>query len=156
MADLGPIAALSAAGEAAGSQAQFAQLLQLIAQIVGAITNPGLVTAWTPVDASGAALTFAAASGAHLQLGHLLVAQFNVTYPATANASAAKIGGLPVNLAASMLGIAAQNTDNSTNIYPLANSGTTNFSLNKDSLSTHWTNAALTGAVVAGTLIAFI
>lgn len=50
---------------------------------------------WTPTDASGAGLTFATAAGWYTKVGRLVVATFRVIYPATANASASTIGGLP-------------------------------------------------------------
>lgn len=50
---------------------------------------------WTPTDASGAGLTFATAAGWYTKVGRLVVATFRVVYPATANASASTIGGLP-------------------------------------------------------------
>lgn len=50
---------------------------------------------WTPVDASGAALTFTSESGTYTKIGNLVIAPFSLTFPATADASAATIGGLP-------------------------------------------------------------
>jgi len=50
---------------------------------------------WTPTDASGAGLTFATAAGWYTKVGRLVVATFRVIYPATADASASTIGGLP-------------------------------------------------------------
>jgi hypothetical protein len=50
---------------------------------------------WTPVDGSGAGLTFATASGYYTKIGRLVTLYFTVEYPATADASAGRIGGLP-------------------------------------------------------------
>lgn len=52
---------------------------------------------WTPTDASGAALTLTeTAPGArYTRHGNLVFATFLLVYPATADGSAAKIGGLP-------------------------------------------------------------
>jgi len=50
---------------------------------------------WTPTDASGAGLAFATAAGWYTKVGRLVVATFRIIYPATANASASTIGGLP-------------------------------------------------------------
>lgn len=50
---------------------------------------------WTPTDASGAGLTFAAAAGYFVRTGGLVVATAHVVYPATANTSGILIGGLP-------------------------------------------------------------
>jgi len=51
--------------------------------------------AWTPTDASGAGLTFSTATGSYIRIGTLVIATCIVIYPATADASAAIIGGLP-------------------------------------------------------------
>jgi len=51
---------------------------------------------WTPIDASGAALTFSTATGTYQQIGNMVICTGFVVYPSTANASAAIIGGLPV------------------------------------------------------------
>ena len=50
---------------------------------------------WTPADGSGAGLSFSSASGTYTKVGRLVTAAFSAVYPATANASAAKISGLP-------------------------------------------------------------
>jgi hypothetical protein len=57
------------------------------------ITSTGT---WTPIDASGASLTFTAVSGRYIQIGNVVIATAQLTYPSTSNASAAVIGGLPV------------------------------------------------------------
>lgn len=56
---------------------------------------------WTPVDASGAALTFATATGMYTKIGRMVFIEMNVLYPSTANASGSKIGGLPFTVNAS-------------------------------------------------------
>lgn len=53
---------------------------------------------WTPTDASGAALTLAAANARYTKIGNIVFAYGFVTYPATADGSAAKIGSLPVTV----------------------------------------------------------
>ena len=50
---------------------------------------------WTPTDASGAALSFTGVNATYTKIGNLTVARFTVTYPATADGTAASIGGLP-------------------------------------------------------------
>lgn len=54
---------------------------------------------WTPSDQSGAALTFAVAVGTYVKIGQFVVLQCDVTYPITASASIAKIGGFPFTTA---------------------------------------------------------
>lgn len=50
---------------------------------------------WLPTDASGAALALTINDARAVQVGRLVFASFSITWPATANGSVAKIGGLP-------------------------------------------------------------
>lgn len=50
---------------------------------------------WTPTDASGATLTLSTATGQYVKVGQFVYASFVVVYPATADATAMKIGSLP-------------------------------------------------------------
>jgi hypothetical protein len=52
---------------------------------------------WTPVDGSGASLSFTDTSGNcfYTKVGNVVTACFIVTYPSTASGSFARIGGLP-------------------------------------------------------------
>jgi len=50
---------------------------------------------YTPTDVSGAGLSFSAAGGFYTKIGRLVTCFFYVTFPSTANTSAAAIGGLP-------------------------------------------------------------
>lgn len=50
---------------------------------------------WTPTDASGASLTFSAATGGYTRIGDLVIASCQVTYPVTVNGNLALIGSLP-------------------------------------------------------------
>jgi hypothetical protein len=52
---------------------------------------------WTPTDASGGGLTFAAASGRYTKVGRLITLAGGITFPTTADGSGVKIGGLPFN-----------------------------------------------------------
>lgn len=61
----------------------------------GASVLGNALTAWTPTDASGAGLTLTLGTCNYFLYGKLCIAQFSITYPATADASATKIGGLP-------------------------------------------------------------
>lgn len=83
---------------------------------------------WTPTDGSGAGLSFTNTSGncIYTKIGRMVYAAFRVTYPSTANGSAARIGNLPFtsasftvniqpvcfseqNLSAGAMGIVEQN-----------------------------------------------
>ena len=50
---------------------------------------------WTPLDHSGAGLSITVNSASYTKIGRIVVAQFDVTYPATADVSQARIQGLP-------------------------------------------------------------
>jgi len=51
--------------------------------------------AWTPIDSSGAGLTFTSATGTYTKIGRVVNVICSVTYPVTANVGSAIIGGLP-------------------------------------------------------------
>ncbi len=55
--------------------------------------------AWTPIDASGASLTFSTANGTYEKIGRTVIARGIVIYPSTVDASQAVIGGLPYTVA---------------------------------------------------------
>ena len=50
---------------------------------------------WTPVDASGAGLTFSTATGNYTKIGRVVTGSFRASYPTTASAAQIVIGGLP-------------------------------------------------------------
>jgi hypothetical protein len=61
---------------------------------------------WTPIDASGAGLTFTYAGGPsrYIKIGRQVTFHGNLSYPATANATPALLGGLPFSAHATMDG----------------------------------------------------
>tara|TARA_R110000772_G_scaffold69073_2_gene152824 strand:- start:400 stop:987 length:588 start_codon:yes stop_codon:yes gene_type:complete len=50
---------------------------------------------WTPIDSSGASLSFSSATGHYTKVGRLVTLTAVVTYPTTASTSSAQIGGFP-------------------------------------------------------------
>lgn len=54
---------------------------------------------WTPIDSSGAGLTFTGVSANWVQIGNMVHAYGALTYPSTANGANATIGGFPVTTA---------------------------------------------------------
>ena len=50
---------------------------------------------WTPIDASGANLSFTDNTGTYRKIGNLVIAGYRIVYPSTANGSDAFVGGLP-------------------------------------------------------------
>jgi hypothetical protein len=87
--------------------------------------NPGGMTSellndyeegtWTPADASGAGLSITVNSARYTKVGRMVTCAFDITYPATANASGVKISGLPFTSAsAHSSGYAHGYTDSNT------------------------------------------
>jgi hypothetical protein len=50
---------------------------------------------WTPIDSSGAGLTFSGASGTYTKIGRQVTVNGQLSFPATASAADIAIGGLP-------------------------------------------------------------
>lgn len=71
-----------------------AQVITLLGALITQTTG-----SWTPSDASGAALIFSGISANYTQIGNMVYAYTQLTYPVTADLSAAKITGLPVTVA---------------------------------------------------------
>lgn len=73
----------------------------LAVEVAGLVPSPGT---FTPIDASGAGLVLVVNGPArYVRLGNVVTVWFSVTYPVTADASAAAIDGLPfapLNIAA--------------------------------------------------------
>lgn len=104
-------------GETGTGAVVFADTPTLIAPLLGTPTSgvltnctglPGTgvaatATSWTPIDSSGAGLTFSSVSGTYQQIGNWVFASFRLTFPATASGASATIGGLPVTAANSVL-----------------------------------------------------
>lgn len=53
---------------------------------------------WTPIDASGAGLSFSNVSAGYVKIGKMVYAYCRITYPATVNANSAAVGGLPFTI----------------------------------------------------------
>lgn len=56
---------------------------------------------WTPIDASGAGLTFTVTSASYVKIGRSVTANAYLSYPATASGAVAIIGGFPFSSTAS-------------------------------------------------------
>ena len=128
--------------------------------VTGAISGspPGT---WTPADASGAGLALTINSARYSKVGCVAVLTFDITYPATADASQAKLSGIPAacapvdtNLGAAV-GLLGPVTGGALGGGPI---GVATYSLTSLSL---WqgngfgsivTNANLTGARIRGTI----
>lgn len=71
--------------------------------------------AWTPIDASVDGLIFTNATGTFIKVGSLVTAWGHLTYPSTASATLAGIGGLPYNTINTIAGSVSSN-------YPISSS----------------------------------
>jgi hypothetical protein len=58
-----------------------------IAQEVTVAPVPSITGAWTPTDASGAGLAFTGVSGKYSQVGNIIIASVQLTFPVTGNAA---------------------------------------------------------------------
>jgi len=67
--------------------------LQTIYDQIDAI---GTQVPWTPIDVSGAGLTFSSAVGYSVRSGRAVLFWVSVVFPATSNGASVQIGGLPV------------------------------------------------------------
>jgi hypothetical protein len=107
---------------------------------------------WTPTDQSGASLSFAAVNCRYVKIGNMVHAYGTLTYPATANGSAALIGGLPFTVPNASYASVPSPVKNSVGIagtvaVPVVNTGT--FNIWNNTTATNQTNANLTGAVLS-------
>jgi hypothetical protein len=110
---------------------------------------------WTPIDASGASLTFTSVEGSYTKVGRLVTCFFALTFPTTASGSSARIGGLPFTVPAGTSGlndaILTVNTS-SLVIQPYATNNATNFGLLLTYTGSGATNVQLSTAVLRGSI----
>jgi hypothetical protein len=104
---------------------------------------------WTPIDGSGAGLTFTVTNATYTKIGRMVTCQLQITYPVTANTNGARIDGLPFTPATNInsngylgstaaVGIAIQTAGSTnTNILNAIGAGAVN-------------NATLSGTLVYG------
>jgi len=125
-----------------------------IAALEAAFKTGNLSGNWTPTDQSGAALSFAAATGVYFRIGDLVVALFQVTYPATASGANAVIGGMPftVNGANGTKASALSYCSASTVRYATPVGSSTTFAI-QDSSGVAITNATMSGKMIQGAII---
>ena len=70
------------------------ELYNQIDAVIGGVAQP-CQGSWTPIDTSGAGLVFASPIGRYSRNGNLITVFLQMAMPATANAAAVSIGGLP-------------------------------------------------------------
>lgn len=105
---------------------------------------------WAPVDNSGAGLTFTVTSARYIRIGRLVVASFDITFPATASGAQAKVS-LPVTAQAVWQGASIGFGPN----VPGLSAAVNNADLNFWTYGAATTNAALSGARLIVTMSYF-
>lgn len=110
---------------------------------------------WTPIDSSGASLSFTTVTARYVKVGKQVLAGFRLTYPVTANGAANVIGGLPFTSAtvANLLwGAAPSLTSLTTASTFLVNTAATTFQQFSTSLG-QYTNVQLSAITFAAPLL---
>ena len=106
--------------------------------------------AWTPVDASGASLTFTGVSAHYTRIGNLVTAYATWSYPVTVSVAAASFGGLPFAFPSANYGNAG-----CVLTYTTGATGTTVIGNNSTKTATFYTATvgAVTNANMSGVLV---
>jgi hypothetical protein len=128
-----------------------------LARITGVMSSPGLTDtnalgAWTPSEQSGASLVFTGVSALYTKIGNMVFAYAQLSYPATADRSAAVIGGPPVNFTVANYGRQCRLTyanGTSAIAYLLPVGGTATFGMQSNA------GAAITNANLSGLALIF-
>jgi hypothetical protein len=107
---------------------------------------------WTPADNSGAALAFTNVSANWTRIGNVIFAYATLTYPATANGSAASISGLPVTVPnvgyASQCSVSNTTSANLGRVLPTINT--------KNATLLSYVGGAVTNVQMTGAVLTFI
>ncbi len=107
-------------------------------------------TAWTPVDNSGAGLSFASASASYNIVGNIVFARVSLNYPSTSNGSPAAIAGLPVNAASPLYGYDPEicTSNGAATVLARVSSAGNGFALYNATTMANLTNANLSGTAL--------
>lgn len=97
---------------------------------------------WTPVDVSGAGLSFSSANGYYTKIGNLVSVQMWVQFPVTASGTSCSLGGLP-------FGTASGNNRYSTSIFWTDSNLTMTAAIGGSAGSTGIQPRSLTNATIA-------
>lgn len=116
---------------------------------------------WTPIDSSGAGLSFTSVLGYYTRIGRQVFCHYTLVYPATANGSTATIGGLPFTVANNSAARAGGNctinvTTPSIYIQPIASANGTTFVWILVYSASAATNAQMTGSTQYGSCVYFV
>jgi len=104
---------------------------------------------WTPVDGSGAGLTFSVSGANYVKVGTLVFINAYFSYPGNSNAGSAVLGGLPFSTATGQnYNYLFGRNANSVNLVWQVNQSSTNAQANTFNTSTLPTNANLSGSYI--------
>lgn len=103
---------------------------------------------WTPADASGAGLSFTVTTAKYVRVGKTVFILMDIRYPATANANAAAISGLPFSASGTNSVATTVLSGGATPVLFLT-SGSTMYA--RTFTNTNITNATLSGVTVIST-----
>ena len=110
---------------------------------------------WTPVDASGAGLTFTSVVASYEKIGRLVIARCQLIYPTTASAVPAIIGGLPfvvANDSSCRQGfISASGLATLGSVFPLVNTATSN--VRNTTMTANLNNVDLSTCLIYATFV---
>lgn len=113
---------------------------------------------WTPIDSSGASLSFTGTANNcfYTRVGNVVTANFMLTFPTTASTTAVSIGGLPFTSKATTNGVsvvAISYTDYAVAIAGRITQNASTFSLFASAAGTTVTNVNMTGRNLRGTAV---
>ena len=112
---------------------------------------------WTPIDSSGASLTFTDPAGSYEKVGRQFRAGFYLVYPVTADGSTALIGGLPFTVSNNNYArqgfVAITDLGTLEHLWPNPNATTVS---PRTAASATFTNVALSTVTVSGTVLTHI
>jgi hypothetical protein len=113
---------------------------------------------WTPVDGSGASLSFTGVSGSYTKVGRCVTAFAEVTYPITASGLNGIIGGLPFTSAAASPGINGyiRYTDVATSVITFVTGGPSSTSVSLLRPGVNTTNVSMSGGTLLFAVIYFV
>lgn len=104
---------------------------------------------WTPVDNSGASLTFTGVSATYNKVGSAVTIVATLNYPTTVSAAAANIGGLPFTSNTSRATVPMFTTNGTIGCIGIMAASSTNFAITNVVSAANVTNVQLSGAFVS-------
>lgn len=134
---------------AANTAAIAAQAILVAANTAAIVLLQPVYGTWTPIDSSGAALTFTTTfSSFYIRIGRLVYVSMDITYPVTANAAATLIGGLPFTTENAQTGLTLGYSDFGTGFFLLVNASATTMAIYNLAGTVNHTNAQVSGKTI--------